>query len=218
MKTDRARRAKTGRVSGRRGLHMISEAYEGISGYNVNKIGLTDHVTTYGEVNLPGIQAMSDKFRALSPAAKFPASQRMFYDLGCGIGTVVVGIAILNPEIQSRGIEIVPDRVRFAQTALGKIRVKQITDRITIRQGDILTADYNYRDACWIFISNLCFTAETNAAIAEKLERECLVGCTLLCSREVPFPEGSKFTRVERGVVIPMTWSTTSTCIVYKKF
>ena len=217
LKTDKGRRARTGRVSGRRGLQIIPTVYQGLSGYNANKIGLTDHVTSYGEVTAAGIQVMSDKFRAVSPVSKFPAGQRIFYDLGCGIGTVVVGMAILNPEIQSRGIEIVPDRVRSAQTALGKIRVKQIADRITIRQGDILSADYNYRDAAWMFLSNLCFNAATNADIAKRLEENCSTGCTLICSRELPFSPTSPFKQIERGFTVPMTWSTTSTCILYKK-
>jgi len=208
------RKASTLRVSGKRGLHMLSEIYQGISGYSMNTIGIANYVTTYGEVSTAGIQAMSDKLRALSPPVKFPATQRCFYDLGSGIGSVVVGIAILNPEIQSRGIEIIPDRVRQAQTALTKIKSPKLSDRIKIHQGDIVSADYNYRDAAWIFISNVCFTPEMNELLAEKLGKECQAGCTLVCSRELNI---QGFTCVEKAYTVPMTWSTTSTCIVYKK-
>jgi hypothetical protein len=192
----------------------MSDAYQGISGYSTKLAVVVDDATTYGEISPVGIQALSDKFGAISPLPKFPAGQRIFYDLGCGIGSAVLGIAILNPEIQSRGIEIVPDRVRSAQTALGKIRNGKLSQRITIRQGDILSSDYNYRDAAWIFVSNLCFTAETNALLAEKLSKECQPGCTLICSRELALTNA---TRIEKAAIIPMTWSSTSTCIVYKK-
>jgi len=208
------RKASTLRVSGKRGLQMLAEIYQGISGYTVNTFGMTNHATTYGEVSTAGIQSLSDTFRKLSPLLKFPVSQRIFYDLGSGIGSLVVGIAILNPEIQSRGIEIVPDRVRQAQTALAKIKSPKLLDRIKIHQGDIFTGDYNYRDAAWIFVSNLCFTPEMDKLLAEKLAKECLVGCTLICSRQVDI---QGFKCIEKSLAVPMTWSTTSTCNVYKK-
>lgn len=209
------RRAKTARVSGTRGLHDLLELYEGINGFNASTLGLTDYKTTYGEVAESGIKTLSEKFSQHGPIEKFPTTQRTFFDLGSGIGRVVLGMAILHTEIQSRGIEIVPDRVRFSQQALRRLHTKQVLDRVQNIHGNILDPALNLRVACWIFISNLCFDEGTQQKLVEKLEAECQPGCVVICSREMPFSGASHFTKVEKDCKIHMTWSNTSTCMVY---
>jgi SAM-dependent methyltransferase len=210
------RRARTARATGRRGLHDLLEVYEGISGFNANTLGLSEYKTTYGEVAEAGIQILSDKFRQHGAPAKFPTGARSFYDLGCGIGRVVVGIAMLNPEIQGKGIEIVPDRVRNAQQAMERIRHKQVATRVKVAQGSFLDPVVNLRDACWIFVSNLCFDSETQKSIADKLVAECQKGAIVISSREFPFAE-KEFQLIETGLNVPMTWSASSTCAVYRR-
>ena len=211
------RRARTGRISGTRGLHDLLELYEGINGFNASTLGLLDYKTTYGEVSGAGIKTLSEKFSQYGSLEKFPAGQKTFFDLGSGIGRVVLGIAILHPEIQARGIEIVPDRVRFSQQALGRLHTKQILDRIQNGHGNILDPLLNLRSACWIFISNLCFDGPTQEKLAEKLEAECQPGTVIISSREMPFAQTSHFVIQEKNCQVHMTWSNTSTCLIYKK-
>jgi len=214
--TKSVKRGKTARV-GRRGLHELEEIFKGLSGFGVNIIGFTEHVTTYGEVSNQGLVIMADVFKRHAPLSKFAPSNRNFFDLGCGVGRVVVGIAILVPEIHSNGIEVVPDRIRIAQTALHRIHSKNISSRIQIRQGSFLDPATTYASSCWIFISNLCLAPETQRALAERLEKECSPGCVIICSREFPFSvENPRFEKIDSGITIPMTWSATSTCCVYR--
>jgi hypothetical protein len=208
---------KTFRVQGRRGLHDLLEIYQGLSGFNASTLGLTEHKTTYGEVAEAGMKILSEKFTAHAPIMNFPEDQRTFYDLGCGIGRLNLGMAILHPEIQSRGIEIVPDRVRQAHHAIERLsKAKQITHRIQITQGSFLDPSANYGNACWIFLSNLCFDEKIQGEIYTKLDASCKKGCIIICSREFALPTPSRFEKIELGVNVPMTWSNTSTCVVYR--
>jgi len=210
------RAAKTFRVQGRRGLHDLLEIYQGLSGFNASTLGLSEHKTTYGEVAEVGMKNLSEKFMHHAPLTNFPETQRAFYDLGCGIGRLVLGMAILHPEIQSKGIEIVPDRVRQAHHAIERLKAKQVTSRIQIRHGSFLDVSVNYGDACWIFLSNLCFDEKIQEEIYRKLEAECKKGCIIICSREFAQPNPSRLEKIELGVNVPMTWSNTSTCAVYR--
>jgi SAM-dependent methyltransferase len=209
--------AKTGRVQGRRGLHDLLELYQGLSGFNASTIGLTEHKTTYGEVAEGGMKSLSDKFQEHGPITNFPPEQRAFFDIGCGIGRLNLGMAILHPEIQSKGVEIVPDRVRFAHQALERLRARQIAQRVQITHGSFLDVSYSYSSACWIFFSNLCFEEEVQKKLVEKLEAECKPGCIIICSRELLTSENSPFEKIEHGVPVQMTWSNTSTCFVYRR-
>jgi len=210
------RRAKTVRV-GRRGLHELDDIYRGLSGFGIQTIGLSGPETTYGEVANQGISVLAEVFKRHAPPSKFSAANRNFFDLGCGIGRLVVGIAAIVPEIHSNGIEIVSDRVRISQIALGRISSKQLASRIQIRQGNFLDAAISYRSVCWIFLSNLSFSHEFQRSLAERFERECIPGCVIICIRELPFSVGSHIEKVDMNFTVPMTWSAGSTCIAYKK-
>ena len=211
------RRAKTARV-GRRGLHDLDEYYRGLTGFNVNVLGMSEHVTTYGEVSNPGILTLTETFKRHAPPSKFSSEQRNFFDLGCGIGRIVVGIALLVPEIRSNGIEIVSERVRTAQTALSRIHSKQLSSRIQIRHGSFLDTGITFQAVCWIFISNLCFSPEVQRSIAERLEKECSPGCVIICSKSLPFStDVQRFEKVDSGINVAMSWSATSTCEVYRR-
>lgn len=215
-RTNRRGAPKTARTHGRRGLHDLLDAYQGLSGFNVNTLGLQEYVTTYGEITDTGIQILSEKFRA-----RFPPTQatRTFYDLGCGIGRAVLGMAILNPDIQAVGVEIVQDRVRQAQLALERLRPRapRAVNRVRIVQGSFTDPATRLSDACWVFISNLCLGDAIQKSLADKLVTELPVGAVVICSRELPLGEGSRLKLLERSFTVPMTWSATSTCSMYQK-
>jgi len=210
-------RVRTARVSGRRGLHEFLQVYNGLSGFDASTLGLTDYKTTYGEVSESGIKTLADKFSQVAPIQTFPAGQKTFYDLGCGVGKILLGIAFLHPEIQVRGIEIVPDRVRYGQLARSRVQSKQIADRVQILHGSFTDPNLNLNNACWIFISNLCLDDETQTALARKLESGCSKGCVVICSRDIPFSSTSPFEKIDGAIPIQMTWSNSSTCSMYRQ-
>lgn len=205
------RRPRTLRSTGRRGLHDLLELYRNLSGFHASTIGYSNYATTYGEVTPKGIQMLSDTFQKHAPG------RRHFIDLGCGAGRVVLGMAILHPTLQCRGIEIIPERVRVAHQALERLHTPTLVQRIQIQQGDLLDTTLSLKTAEWVFISNLMFEDPTQAALAAKLESELPKGAVVICSKDLPLREGSPLTCVESTLRVPMSWSASSTCVVYKK-
>jgi hypothetical protein len=211
--TLKPRRAKTAR-GGRRGLAQLDRLFEGVSGFG--GMSVEGFATMYGEVTASGIQIMSDIFKKVTPITSFGSHQRVFYDLGCGVGKVVVGMAILHPELKCRGIEIVPERIRQAGVATGRIAVKGLAARIKFQNGSFLAPEVHLRDAAYVFVSNLCLSAETQQELCEKMERECSAGCVVVASKEFPFRADGPFRLVEIAAV-PMSWSTDSKARVYRR-
>jgi predicted RNA methylase len=213
------RRATTARnkATSRRAIDLtaLEPLYQGLSGFQASTAGLEGYVTTYGEVIPEGIKAMEEHFTRHTQAP-FRTDQRTFYDLGCGIGKVVMGMAMLRPEFRAVGYEIVADRVGAANTALSRVKLRSLSNRCKFVQGSFLDHSVNLGDACWIYISNLCFGTETQQQIVEKLERECRVGCVIACSKDMPFQETARFKKVESGARVPMSWATESTVQIYR--
>jgi hypothetical protein len=179
-------------------------------------MGVEGYATTYGEVTPAGIQMMSDIFKKVTPVTSFGSHQRVFYDLGCGVGKIVIGMAILHPEIKARGIEIVPERIRQAAVAMGRIAVKSLAARIKFQNGSFLAPEVHLRDAAYIFVSNMCFSEEVQQQIGEKMERECSAGCVVVASKEFPFRADGPFRLLEMAPV-PMSWSADSKARVYRR-
>jgi hypothetical protein len=77
----------------------------------------------------------------------------------------------------------------------------------------MLDDSVNYSNACWIFISNLCFEGKVTEKLFEKLSNEVKTGCIIVCSKS-----HSNINFEELNIVtLPMTWSNTSKVYIYKK-
>lgn len=216
-KTVITKRAKTARVHGSRGFNdMLSEVYTGISGFNTYPIGLTQDKSTYGEVAPQGIKILYEKFKQYAPLQKVSPTRRRFYDLGSGVGKVVVGMAVLNSELECYGIENMPERARLASMAFNKIRSPQIQKRVHFVTNTFLNPAISLRDAAWIFISNLCFDSDTQTALADRLQTEVEPGSIIICSRQLLIAP-TKFETVENACVVPMSWSNSSSCWIYRR-
>jgi hypothetical protein len=209
------KRGKTRHVTGSRGLHDTMSIYNSISGFDLNIIGAPESGTTYGEVSLAGIRSLYEKFKLYAPPVKCPQSRRKFYDLGSGVGKVVVGMATLCPEFDCYGIEIIPERARLAVNAQGKLHSASLQRRIHLMHMSFLDPSVVLRDASWVFISNLCFDPETQAKIAEKLQT-LEAGAIIICSRQLALSQ-TQFTVLENACIIPMSWSNSSSCWIYRR-
>jgi hypothetical protein len=209
------KRAKTRHVTGVRGFHDTMSIYNSISGFDLNIISAPESGTTYGEVSLAGIKALYEKFKIYSPVVKCPQNRRKFYDLGSGVGKVVVGIATLCPEFECYGFEIIPERARLAVQAVGKLHSTSLQRRIHLMGQSFLDPSVVLREASWIFISNLCFDPETQASIAQRLQ-ELEPGAIIICSRQLALSQ-TQFATLETACVIPMSWSNSSSCWIYRR-
>lgn len=211
------KRAKTARVHGSRGLHdTLLEIYSGINGFNTYIIGPTQGTSLYGELTQQGIKILYDKFKQYAPIQKLSPSRRRFYDLGSGVGKAVVGMAVLCPEIDSYGIENMPERARLASMAYSKIKSSQLQRRIHFENTSFLNPSVSLRDASWIFISNLCFDAETLEGLGNKIQAEVEPGAIIICSRQLVVAP-TKFEVIENACVVPMSWSHSSSCWIYRR-
>jgi hypothetical protein len=197
----------------KRGVLPISRLYEEQNGFNVNILNLSEYSTTYGEVKESSIPILYEIFNTYAPLSKISLPFRNFYDLGSGIGKLVIGMCYLNSTLNSTGVEIVPDRVKIANTVLQKIRDINVKKRIENLCLSILDESINYTDACWIFVSNLTMPDEHNEKLFEKLSNEVKQGCIIVCSR---ITEHSSFKQLNH-ITLPMTWSDESKVFVYTK-
>jgi SAM-dependent methyltransferase len=197
---------------------IIDELYNGKSGF----IKFDDNIydayfgeKTYGEVTNEGIDLLSEYFNKYGPLDSYNVDKKTFYDLGCGVGKIVVKMAYLNKNIQSIGYEIVPERVAIANEVIKKVDY-EILERISIKKQDLFDKNVKLNNACWIFISNLCLKQEKMKEFAKKLDDETPDGCVIICSKPIDFDENTKFKRIA-VVPVPMSWQENSECIIYKK-
>jgi hypothetical protein len=196
----------------KRGILPISRLYNNQSGFNVN-FSIQGYSTTYGEVKESSIPVLYEIFNTYAPISKISLPYRNFYDLGSGIGKLVIGMCYLNSTLKSTGIEIVSDRVQIANTILQKVRDINVKKRVENICLSFLDDTINYSDACWIFISNLTISEEHNIKLFEKLAKEVKQGCIIVCSKET---SNSSFKQLNY-VSLPMSWSDESKVYVYTK-
>ena len=200
--------SRTLRTNNTKPALTIETIFSGLSGFQTSIQGLEKYTTTYGEVSETAIPALSSLFETYGPLA--PMANKTFYDLGCGIGKNVIGLAMLHPLLQSKGIDIVPERIQQARIAHSRLPAP-IKSRVEFREGDFLDTSVNLSDACWIFISNLCLPENIQAELAKKIQREVKPRTTIICSKDMPFEGLAPPIRKS----LSMTWAAESTVLVY---
>ena len=196
----------------KRGVLPVSRLYNNYSGFNVNS-NIEGYSTTYGEVKESSIPVLYEIFNTYAPISKISLPYRNFYDLGSGIGKLVIGMCYLNSTLKSIGIEIVPDRVQIANSVLDKVRDVNVKKRVENICLSYLDDTIHYTDACWIFISNLTIPDDHNNKLFDKLAKEVKQGCIIVCSKNT---DNSSFKQLNH-ISLPMTWSDESKVYVYTK-
>jgi len=164
------------------------------------------HNLTYGEIEWETLKYIVD-YAQRTPAQKHATK---FYDLGCGRGRSVLYMSLTGPFEQSVGIEVLPERVSLAKEALGKLKanIPGAGAKVRIYEASFLNPAFKYRDARVVFISNLCFDSETQAALFRKLENELPADSLIFCTKAPsPLPAAFKLLSTERK---PMSWTPTS--------
>jgi hypothetical protein len=205
------------RKSGRRRAmtrKRIHKLFDGLSGNQVNITGYDPkYVLTYGEITPEGAELMIDAFEKHKPLASYPSDQRSFYDLGSGIGKMVLYMAAHVPAIMSKGIELVAERHEKAMVAFNMLKDKSVKKRIELICGSFM--DRSLHDAAWIFVSNLCFSDAVCVEMAAKLAKEVRSGTLIVSSKSFSFPEDT-FETLEKCSV-PMTWNATHELHMYRR-
>lgn len=197
-------------------LKLIPKIYNGLSGFGINSEKYPEHKITYGEVLPESIPVLYEIYSKYAPLNKISQPYRNFYDIGCGIGKVVIGMASHNTFLKCTGIEVVPERVVQAYTALQRLNNESVRKRIEFLCISMLDNSVNYNNACWIFISNLCFDSETNEKLFEKLASEVKSGSIIICSKANTSTNATNFEEINH-ISLPMSWSNESKVYIYKK-
>jgi hypothetical protein len=199
------------RISRKKTL-KINKLYEGLSGFGLANASENSNLT-YGELKTESIPILYEIYSRYAPLSNIISSYRNFYDLGSGIGKIVLGLTALNSSLKGVGIEVISERVQQANTALQRLRDTSIKQRVEFVCLSFLDDSINYSNACWIFISNLCLSDDTAQQLTEKLERELNNGSIVVCSKQL---NSTKFEQLNH-ITLPMSWSDQSKVYVYKK-
>ena len=202
-------------------MSSFSLLFEGLQGNQADTTILKSEgfPTTYGEVTEQGIRRLSDVFQRFCPLTGVPLYNRIYYDLGSGIGRTVLGLGLLNPDLRCIGIEIVPDRIKQSFTAFERAKKnnKKIENRVAFYQKSFLDPSIHFTNACWIFISNLCFDAVTQEKLGKKLKDELPENALLLCSKEfAELEEGAAFKK-HPSETVGMSWNIGHSLHIYQK-
>lgn len=187
---------------------QIKRIYKGMDGYGGDETYDGIYPTTYGEITLKGIEQLIQIFQKNQPIQSYPEKQQVFYDLGSGIGKIVMMVASLVPGIKSKGIELVKERHEKAMIAYHALKNKSKAN-IELICGSFFNHNIN---AAWIFISNLCFPDEINKKLTTYLEKQLQPNTLIACSVELPT---NRFTLIQT-YSIPMTWEKQSSVYLYR--
>jgi SAM-dependent methyltransferase len=141
------------------------------------------HNLTYGEIEWSSLKFMTDITSKM--ASKMPGQKGVFYDLGCGRGRAVLYMALTGLFEKSVGIEVLPERVALAQSALTLLKnsIPNAGSNIRLYESSFLNPAFKYKDAQVVFLSNLCFDDQTQTAIFNKLNLEMPKGSLVVCLR-----------------------------------
>jgi len=190
-------RVKDKKIQTRKAVRQI---YKGVDGYTDKLKGYDKKFAlTYGEITLGGIQKLIDIYKSIKPISSYPSDQRVFYDLGSGIGKNVIMVASME-NMMSKGVELVEYRHNIAMEAWNKTK-KSVQSRVEFINKSFL--DIPLHNAAWIFISNLCMSEQINKELADKLEKDLQKNTLIASSKPLPFSDKFKFVR---KCHIPMTW------------
>lgn len=160
---------------------------------------------TYGEV-------VYDTVRYLIQELK-PTSRDVFYDLGSGVGKMVVQMYLESPVKKSCGIELSATRHACAEGVKAELKSQKLLDKkraLVFIKGDFL--QQNFSDATIVFMNSLCFSEEVMRSILKKLARGKNHMRVLSSQR---FPDDTPFV-FKKTYSWPMSWSLSTDVHLYE--
>ena len=154
--------------------------------------------STYGELTKCG---------AFQLFSKFPMQNKIFCDLGSGIGNVLYYVMSIFPTLNKCiGVELSQERHYIA---IEKYRKFVNNNKMEFYNTDLLEIPVGHCD--YIYISNLCFPEHLNRNIGRKIDNEVKEGSVIFSSKEIYCNEHWK--KEEKKV--SQTWDNQSTIYIY---
>ena len=187
---------------------IIKKNYENYSGYLNYNSNNPDFVNTYGEITHNGFK---------KGLKGIYTKNKIFYDLGSGIGKLVMYSGLEKNFKKSIGVELNHIRHNMAKDVLKNIKKqlkggdKKKAYNIEFVNDSLFNKNYFNGDV--YFISNLCFTDKMNKKLAHYFKKyNTNKGTIVLCSNKLPM---RKNVRSVSKVDCPMTWDKNSSIYKY---
>ena len=147
----------------------IENLYKDISGFGISK-SECDLITnkggapTYGEITYDSVEMLLDDLKL--------TKNDVFYDLGSGVGKMVVQVYFNTPVKKSVGVELAPTRTKYAQEVKEQLDKDGLVDKkrkLEFHQKDIL--ELSYTDATVVYCASTCYTEEFMQKMADVLAK-----------------------------------------------
>ena len=188
----------------------ISRLYEGISGFGItiedsDKIKESGGSPVYGEITYASVRLLLDELRL--------TDKDVFYDLGSGVGKLVVQAFLSTPVKKSIGVELSSQRYNDSQKVYDKLlKEKLIQSGRTLRFYNKNIAEVDLSDATVIFMCATCFPKELMQKMTDKfagLQRSLRIVTLKRLSKNKTFD-------LVKTISLPMTWSSSSDLYFYE--
>ena len=140
---------------------------------------------TYGEVTKQSTNAIVNQLK------EHFNEDTVFYDLGCGLGKMVIHIGLQYNPKKSCGIELSKERIKGALDI--KEKYCKEYNNITFIEGDFFSNDFS--DATVVYLDNTVMSHEVTKKIVDNLKK----GCLFICRKK---PDFNKFIRVSKDDLI----------------
>ena len=127
----------------------------------------SEYSSVYGEVTKQSTNGIVNHFK------KYFNEDTVFYDLGCGLGKMVIHIGLQYNPKKSCGIELSKERVKGANDL--KEKYCKDDNKISFIEGDFFDNDFS--DATVVYIDNTVMSHELTKKIVDNLSKGCLFIC-----------------------------------------
>lgn len=151
-------------------LNQVLEEIYNFSSYGkyTNKTEFKDEYSSvYGEVTKDSTNGIVNQFKS------YFNDDTVFYDIGSGLGKMVLHIGLQYNPKKSCGVELSKERIMGANILFEKYCKEN--NKINFVEGDFL--DQNYNDATVVYCDNTMYDTELTTKIINLLPPNCLFIC-----------------------------------------
>ncbi|MCA9708341.1 MAG: hypothetical protein KDK70_21000 [Myxococcales bacterium] len=187
----------------------IGRLYRDVHGYDADptgeaRVAATGSSATYGELMPAATAALVEHLR-LGP-------RDAFYDLGSGVGKVVLQVAMTVPVARCVGIELMGRRHRLARRVLASAQAEGLlrARACSLRHGDFMRA--RMRDATVAYTCSTAFSTAFMNTLAARLAR-LPVGLRWVTTQDV---DDNDWFRLEDVLRLDMSWRRRSKVHIYR--
>lgn len=192
--------------------HYIEKLYTHHDGFDIPRqesdgIMNIGSSPTYGEITFDGAQKLLEYLKL--------QADDVMYDLGSGVGKLVVQVYLTTPVKKAVGIEFSPTRNNHAKAVraqLKKDKKLKPNRALEFKEEDMASTDLS--DATFIYLPSTCFSADFMKKITDNAEKARSKKLRIATLKHLP--EDSNF-ELEDELKVKMTWSDNVPVYIYKR-